>query len=61
MLDPPDGPYGCEEAAGEDDAGKDEDGFFPGGDGRRRGIVHSGAVLSNVAIEQDSCAESIPR
>ena len=52
MLDPPDGSDGREEAAGEGDAGEDEGGFFPGGDGGGRGVVHNGAVLNNVAIEQ---------
>lgn len=50
MLDPPDGADCGEEAAGEDDAGEDEDWFFPGIDGGR-GFVHCGSVLNNVAIQ----------
>jgi hypothetical protein len=50
MLDPPDGADCGEEAAGEDDACDDEDGFFPGSDGGW-GLVHSSVVLTNVAIQ----------
>jgi len=51
MLDPPDGSDGCKEAAGEDDAGEDKGGFFPGGDGGGRGIVHGGVLRRGVAIQ----------
>ncbi len=50
MLDPPDGPDGCEEAAGEGDAGEDENWLFPGGNGGR-GFVHGGVLRRDVAIQ----------
>jgi hypothetical protein len=50
MLDPPDGSDCGEEAAGEDDAGEDEDWLFPGGDGGR-GFVHGGVLRRDVAIQ----------